>query len=69
VASQLRARVLDERIEVRHVRSWWPSGKIADWQIVSGPWGDWKRARDLFRVHYDRDMADKRRRAKQFEMD
>lgn len=67
VASRLGERVADECIEVRHVRSWWGSGKIADWQIVSGPWGDSERARNLFRVRYDRDVADRRRRAKQFD--
>ena len=30
VASQVRRRVFDECIEIRHVRSWWPSGRIAD---------------------------------------
>jgi DNA-binding Lrp family transcriptional regulator len=67
VANQLRERVLDECIEVRHVNSWWSSGKIADWQIVSGPWGQSERARGLFRVHYERDVADRRKRVKQFQ--
>lgn len=69
VASQLRERVRDECIEVRHVHNWWPSGRIASWQVVSGPWGESERARGLFRVHYDRDVADKRKRAGQFETD
>lgn len=69
VASGLRGRVADECIEVRHVRSWWGNGRIADWQIVSGPWGNSERARNMFRVRYDRDVADKRRRVKQFQAD
>jgi hypothetical protein len=68
-ATQLRGRVRDECIQVRHVDSWWEGGGIAAWQIVSGPWGESGRAQELSRVHYERDMADKRRRAKQFEMD
>lgn len=35
------------------------------WQIVSGPWGESKCAREPFRVRYDRDVADERRRAEQ----
>lgn len=67
VASQLQGRVRDECIEVRHVHSWWPGGRIGAYRIVSGPWGDLERARELFRVRYDRDMADKRRQANQFQ--
>jgi hypothetical protein len=69
VASQLRERVRDECIRVRHVDSWWTGGGIAAWQIVSGPWGESGRAQELDRVRYDRDVADKRRRAKQFQFD
>jgi hypothetical protein len=69
VATLLRERVKDECIQVRRVDSWWEGGGIAAWQIVSGPWGESGRAQDLSRVHYEREVADKRRRAKQFEMD
>jgi hypothetical protein len=69
MATQLRRRVRDECIQVRHLDSWWTSGGIAAWQVVSGPWGESGRAQDLSRVHYERDMADNHRRAKQFEMD
>lgn len=69
VATRLRGRVKDECIQVRQVDSWWEGGGIAAWQIVSGPWGQSERAQDLSRVHYERDVADKRRRAKQFEME
>lgn len=68
-ASQLRERVRDECIEVRHVDSWLTGGGIAARQVVSGPWGESERARELGRVHYDRDLADRRRRAKQFQFD
>lgn len=67
VANRLRERVLDNCIEVKNVHSWWSSGKIADWQIVSGPWGQSERARGLFRVHYEQDMADRWKRVKQFQ--
>lgn len=69
VATQLRGQVKDECIQVRHVDSWWEGGGIAAWQIVSGPWGESGRAQDLSRVHYEREVADKRRRAKEFELD
>jgi hypothetical protein len=69
VVTQLRGRVRDECIRVRHVDSWLKGGGIAAWQIVSGPWGESGRAQELGRVHYEWDVADKRRRAKQFEMD
>jgi hypothetical protein len=31
VATQLRGRVRDECIQVRHVDSWWTGGRIAAW--------------------------------------
>jgi hypothetical protein len=69
VATQLRGRVRDECIQVRHVDSWWTGGGIAASQIVSGSWGESGRAQELGSVHYERDVAGERRRAKQFEMD
>jgi hypothetical protein len=66
VASQLRGRVRDECIQVMYADSWWTGGGIAAWQIVSGPWGQSERTRELGRVHYDRDVSDKRRRGNQF---
>jgi hypothetical protein len=69
VATRLRERVKDECIQVRHVDLWSEGGGIAAWQIVSGSWGASGRVQDLSSVHYEREVADKRRRAKQFEID
>lgn len=67
VASQLRERVRDQCVEVRHVKSWRPGGGIEGWQVALGASGDPERARELARVHRDRDLADKRWRASQLQ--
>lgn len=62
VAIRLRAIVKDECVCVLYACQWLGYSNVLASQTLPGPWGRSERANNLFRVIYDRDTADKRRR-------